>query len=47
MVSDNTWNDPFLRANSNKRKNPLRMQAANGIVTLDNEVAYAINKLKV
>ena len=46
MASDRTFTESFLRANSAKRNNPLRMQTANGIVTLDKEVTYEIKKLK-
>ena len=46
MVSDKTFTEYVLRANSKKRKNPLRMQTANGIVTLDKELTYEIKKLK-
>ena len=46
MVSDKTFTEPFLRSSFKKRKNPLRMQTANGIVTLDKEVTYEIKKLQ-
>ena len=40
MVSDKTFTESFLRANFKTRKNPLRMQTARGIVTLDKEVTH-------
>ena len=46
MVSDKTFTESLLGANSRKRSNPLRMQTANGIVTLDKEATYEINELK-
>ena len=46
MVSDKTFTEYLLRANSKKRSNPLRMQIANGIVTIDKEVICEIKKFK-
>ena len=40
MLSDKTFTESFLRANSNKRNHLLRMQTANGIATPDKEVTY-------
>ena len=40
------FTDSFLRANSKKRQNLLRMRTAHGIVILDKEVTYEIKKLK-
>ena len=42
MDSDKTFTDSLLRANFKKRQNPLRMQTANGIMTLDKEVTCEI-----
>ena len=46
MVSDKTFTESLLPATSKKRPNPLRTQAANGILTLDKEVTYDIRKFK-
>ena len=46
MVGRNTFTEEFLDKNSRKRKNPIRMQTANGPVELDSEVTFKINRLQ-
>ena len=46
MVSNSTFSDAYLADHSWKRTNPMRIQTANGIVELDTEVKYRIDKLK-
>ena len=46
MVGGDTFSKEFLDTNSWKRVQPMRMQTANGIVELDSEVNFHIDKLK-
>ena len=46
MVSDSTFSKEFLAKNSWKRETPLRIQTANGLITLDTEVDYRIDELQ-
>ena len=46
MVSETTFTDELLAEHSVQRRHPIRMQTANGIVELTNEITFDIEKLQ-
>ena len=46
MVSQSTFTEEILSEYSVRRKHPIRMQTANGVVEFTNEITFDIEKLK-